>query len=213
MLEYNNRVILHEYTPFIISKEVINEGVNNPNKPFIVSGVIQRANAKNGNGRVYKYETLVRENNRYQQLIQENRSLGELDHPMGAESANVINLKNVSHRILETWWDGEELYGKFQILNTPSGNILKNLILEGITVGVSSRGMGSIKQIGETVQVQDDFELLCWDFVSNPSTQGAFMEMVNEGLTNPVYNKYTNINESISTILCNRVGFCECDFN
>jgi len=119
----------------------------------------------------------------------------------------------VCHNILDLWWDGDDVMGKIEILPTPSGNILKALLIAGITVGISSRAMGSVKQIGETVEVQDDLELVCWDFVSTPSTQGAFMEIVSESLNpNAVKaDKYQKINELITEILCNRAGFCSCE--
>lgn len=124
----------------------------------------------------------------------------------------IINLKNVCHNIKDLWWDGDDVWAKIEVLTTPSGNILKELLLNGITVGISSRGMGSVKQLGETVEVQDDFELLCFDFVSTPSTQGAFMEVMKESLNYEHINeKLTNINDIITEILCNRAGFCSCD--
>lgn len=141
----------------------------------LVSGVLQRAGAENQNGRIYPKNILEREAKKYQQLIDERRALGELDHP----DSSVINLKNVSHNIKEIWWKGDDLCGTVEILPTPSGNILKELLRAGILLGISSRGMGSTRQMeGNTVEVQEDFELLGWDFVSNPSTHGAFMTPV-----------------------------------
>lgn len=146
----------------------------------LVTGVLQRAGAENQNGRVYPMEILQREAKKYQQLIDERRALGELDHP----DSSVINLKNVSHNVKEIFWKGNDLCGVVEILATPSGNILKELLRAGILLGISSRGMGSTKQIDEnTVEVQEDFELLGWDFVSNPSTHGAFMKPMNESVT------------------------------
>ena len=145
----------------------------------LVKGVLQRAGAENQNGRVYPKGILEREVNKYQQLIKERRALGELDHP----DSSVINLKNVSHNIKEVHWEGEDVVGTVEILPTPSGNILKELLRAGILLGISSRGMGSVTNIGEgKVKVQDDFELIGWDFVSNPSTHGAFMVPVNESV-------------------------------
>ena len=143
----------------------------------MVKGILQRAGAENQNGRVYPKNILEREINKYQQLIKERRALGELDHP----ESSVINLKNVSHNIREIHWDGDDLLGTVEILPTPSGNILKELLKAGILLGISSRGMGSVEQRREGgVTVGDDFELIGWDFVSNPSTHGAFMTPVNE---------------------------------
>ena len=143
----------------------------------IVKGVLQRAEAPNQNERVYPKQILMREAKKYEVLIKERRALGELDHP----ESSVINLKNVSHNIREIHWDGNDLMGTVEILPTPSGNILKELLKAGILLGISSRGMGSVSQRrGGGVQVGEDFELIGWDFVSNPSTHGAFMTPVNE---------------------------------
>jgi len=148
-----------------------------------VKGILQRAGAENQNGRVYPKDTLMREAKKYEQLIKERRALGELDHP----DSTVINLKNVSHNIKEIHWDGDDLCGTVEILATPSGNILKELLRAGILLGISSRGMGSTKQMeGNKVEVQEDFELIGWDFVSNPSTHGAFMLPMNESVTKQI---------------------------
>jgi len=174
---------------------------------LMVEGRLQTAETKNGNGRRYPREILEREIKRYKDgPVKENRALGELDHP----DSQIINLKNVSHNIKDIWWDGNDVVGRIEILPTPSGNILTQLFKNGITVGVSSRGMGSLKPIGETQEVQDDFELLCWDFVSTPSTPGAYVHPVNEGLM-PIATDYTKINEIITEILCNN-GRCPINF-
>lgn len=204
--------LLIEYLPFVISPQQLQEGLNKKTNNLTVEGVIQRAEAKNQNGRIYPRKVLLRESEIYTKgPIAENRALGELDHPDSA----VINLKNASHNIKKIWWEGDDLMGRIEILNTPSGNILKTLFTEGITVGISSRGMGSVKQIDEnTVQVQDDFSILCWDFVSTPSTHGSYMKptMIKEGREFINYtNKYDNINKLITEILCNRIGYCSCD--
>jgi hypothetical protein len=145
----------------------------------IVKGILQRAGAENQNGRVYPMPILQREAKRYETLIKERRALGELDHP----ESSVINLKNVSHNVREIHWEGNDLCGTVEILPTPSGNILKELLRAGILLGISSRGMGSTRQLeGNKVEVQEDFELIGWDFVSNPSTHGAFMTPMNESV-------------------------------
>jgi hypothetical protein len=155
----------------------------------IVKGVLQRAGAENQNGRIYPKQILMREAKKYEQLIRERRALGELDHP----DSTVINLKNVSHNIREIGWDGDDLVGTVEILSTPSGNILKELLKAGILLGISSRGMGSTRQLsGNKVEVQEDFELIGWDFVSNPSTHGAFMVPVNESY-NPLQKIGTDV--------------------
>ena len=116
-------------------------------------------------------------------------------------NSSIINLKNVSHIIREIWWNGDKVLGKIEILPTTSGNILKALIDNGVQVGVSSRGMGSLKQMGETLEVQDDFELLCWDFVSTPSNPGSYMQLVKEGKENNT-NPYSKVNNILTDILC-----------
>jgi hypothetical protein len=206
----SKELLIERVSTFTLTPQLLQESAVKNNGRLIVEGVVQRANAKNGNGRVYPKDTLEREIDKYKATyIKENRALGELDHP----ESPIINLKNVCHNILDLWWDGDDVMGKIEILPTPSGNILKALLIAGITVGISSRAMGSVKQIGETVEVQDDLELVCWDFVSTPSTQGAFMEIVSESL-NPnaiKADKYQKINELITEILCNRAGFCTCE--
>ena len=149
----------------------------------LVKGVLQRSGAENQNGRVYPKNILEREVDNYQTLIKERRALGELDHP----DSSVINLKNVSHNIREIHWEGQDVVGTVEILPTPSGNILKELLRAGILLGISSRGMGSVSNIGEgKVEVGTDFELIGWDFVSNPSTHGAFMTPMNESVVSKI---------------------------
>ena len=178
-----SKQILVDYIPFEVSPEQINESIKN-NGRLIVKGVLQRAEAKNQNGRVYPRETLVREAGKYAQVqIKERRALGELDHP----DSSVVNLNNVSHNILEMHWKGDDLEGTVEVLGTPAGNILKELFKSGIKLGISSRGLGSVEEVNEgedgekTVKVQPDFELIAFDFVSNPSTHGAFLSPTNEG--------------------------------
>ena len=149
----------------------------------LVKGILQRSGAENQNGRVYPKNILEREVTKYQQLIKERRALGELDHP----DSSVINLKNVSHNVREVHWEGNDVVGTVEILPTPSGNILKELLRAGILLGISSRGMGSVSNIGEgKVEVGEDFELIGWDFVSNPSTHGAFMTPMNESVVKQI---------------------------
>ena len=192
---------------FKISPQAITEAVKTESGNLLVEGRLQAAETKNGNGRSYPRKILEREIENYKKgPITENRALGELDHP----DSSVINLKNVSHNIKDVWWDGDDVMGKIEILPTPSGNILTELFKNGITVGVSSRGMGSLKPGPNGVQeVQDDFELLCWDFVSTPSTPGAYVHPIKEGLEPTSFkpNKYSRVNEVITEILCNN-GQC-----
>ena len=138
---------------------------------MILSGICQRANTLNGNGRVYNEQILRREVKNYQKLIDENRALGELDHP----DSSVVTLEKVSHKVTKLWMEGDDVYGKLQVLPTPAGNILRSLVESGVQVGISSRGLGSVReQNGQTI-VEDDFQLICFDMVSEPSTPGAFM--------------------------------------
>jgi hypothetical protein len=171
-----------------------------PTSNPLVEGILATSEIKNGNGRYYSRELWEREIDKYMENVNANRALGELDHP----DSSIINLKNVSHNIKKIWWDGDHVMGAIELLPTPSGNILKALFENKIPVGVSSRGMGSLKQMGELMEVQDDFELLCWDFVSTPSNPGSYMKergMMNESKNND-YSKYTKVNSIITDILC-----------
>jgi hypothetical protein len=198
------RQTLIETQLFTLSPQAITEAVKSDNGNLLVEGRLQAAETKNGNGRYYPRKILEREVENYKKgPIAENRALGELDHP----DSSVVNLKNVSHNIKDVWWDGDDVMGKIEILPTPSGNILTQLFKNGITVGVSSRGMGSLKPGSDGVQeVQDDFELLCWDFVSTPSTPGAYVHPIREGLESTPF-EYSRTNEIITEILCNN-GQC-----
>ena len=176
--------LLVDYIPFELSAEQINESLKENNGKLVVKGVLQRANAKNQNGRVYPMEILQREAKNYSEnFIVQKRALGELDHP----DSSVVNLQNVSHNITEMHFEGENLLGTVEILTTPSGNILRELFKNGIKLGISSRGMGSVETVQEAdgqqaVKVGDDFELIAFDFVSNPSTHGAFMYPLQESV-------------------------------
>jgi len=202
--------VLIEYMPFRPLPQSLHEAKLNPSKNLIVEGIVQRADAKNENGRVYPKNILHREVEKYiAGPIAQNRALGELDHP----ESSVISLKNVCHNIKQLWWEGDDLFGRIEILNTPSGNILRDLMLNNITVGISSRGMGSVRQLGEnTVEVQDDFDLVCWDFVSTPSTHGAYMKPVSlaesKQYNTTSFNKYDKINSLVTDIICSQTGVC-----
>ena len=185
-----------------ISPSQITEGKEGKDSPMLVEGVLATAEVKNGNGRYYSKSLWEREMDKYSELIEQRRSVGELDHP----ESSVVNLKNVSHLISEYNWDGDNVMGKIEILPTPSGNILKELIKSGVTVGVSSRGMGSLEDKGGVMEVQDDFELLCWDFVSTPSNPGSYMHMIQEGEIARQYD-YTKVNQIVTEILCSK-GSC-----
>ena len=207
-------MLLTEYRTFKVDKRLVETSIKE-NKSLVVKGVIQRAEAKNQNGRIYPREILEREIKKYAEgPIKERRALGELDHP----ESSVINLQNVSHNVTKVKMVGDDVYGEVEILSTPAGNILKELFRNGITVGISSRGMGSVQENGNgTVEVQDDFELLCFDFVSTPSTHGAFMKPAGRALQElqegkiqlPEY-QYTNVNNIIRDIICDNTGVCKC---
>ena len=178
--------VIVDYIPFEISPTQINESMKENNGKLIVKGVLQRAEAKNQNGRVYPREILVRESKKYDEnFVKQKRALGELDHP----DSSVVNLQNVSHNVTEMHFEGDNLVGTCEILTTPSGNILRELFKNGIKLGISSRGLGSVEMVqeanGDTVsKVGDDFELIAFDFVSNPSTHGAFLHPMNESVDN-----------------------------
>jgi len=174
-----SKQLIVDYLPFDINKTQINESMKDNNGRLVVKGVLQRAESENQNGRIYPREILMREADKYTgNFIEQNRALGELDHP----DSSVVNLNNASHNITEMHWDGDDLMGTVEVLSTPSGNILKELFKSGIKLGISSRGLGSVKENtgDDTVEVQDDFELIAFDFVSNPSTHGAFLYPMNE---------------------------------
>ena len=186
-----SKQLIVDYIPFEITKEQINESISENNGRLVVKGVLQRADAKNQNGRVYPRDTLVREAAKYAKVqIKERRALGELDHP----DSSVVNLNNVSHNVMDMAWQGDDLVGTVEVLGTPAGNILKELFKSGIKLGISSRGLGSVEEVNEgddgddpTVKVQPDFELIAFDFVSNPSTHGAFLSPVRkEGINESV---------------------------
>ena len=178
-----NKKLLVDVRPFEISRDKIDESIKENDGRLIVKGVLQRAESKNQNGRVYPREVLLKEVSKYlEEQVAERRALGELDHP----DSSVVNLNNASHNVIEMHWKGDDLLGTVEVLSTPAGNILKELFKSGIKLGISSRGLGSVEPMregeGDTVEVQPDFELIAFDFVSNPSTHGAFMRPVNEGV-------------------------------
>jgi hypothetical protein len=189
----NNLLINATPSKFILSESKIKPGV------FEVTGIMQRAGAKNQNGRIYKREILEQEVQNYiENFVKVGNAYGELDHP---ESA-IVSLKNASHVVKELWWEGDDLMGKLELLNTPSGNIVREIVKGGHTIGISSRGTGSVTQTNEgTLMVQPDFELVCWDFVSNPSTQGAFMNAISLNEGKQTVGKYDRLDSIINNIL------------
>ena len=179
--------LLVDYLPFEVRPEQITESMKENDGKLVVRGVLQRAESKNQNGRIYPREVLMRESKKYlKEFINQRRALGELDHP----ESSVVNLQNTSHNVKEMHWEGDNLLGTVEVLGTPSGNILKELFKSRIKLGISSRGMGSVETVSEggeqSQEVQPDFELIAFDFVSNPSTHGAFMHPMSEGVNNDI---------------------------
>ena len=192
--------LITEWSAFEYDPQLIKEQKNSGG-PLIMKGILQKAETLNQNGRVYPKAILEREIRNYQKFIKENRALGELDHP----DSSVVELKNASHNIKEAYMEGNIVYGTVEILNTPSGKILQSLVESGVTLGISSRGVGSTKTQGEMQIVQDDFQLICWDFVSEPSTPGAFMmreaKEVSPQFINNVFNKTDRIDRIFNDIM------------
>jgi hypothetical protein len=196
--------LLIDHTPFHIAKLTLSEAKMAPGGRMRIKGKLQESEVKNGNGRIYPKEILEREAKKYAETaIKSNTAMGELDHP----ESTIINLKNASHNIKRIWWEGNDLMGELELLNTPSGKIAQEIVSAGIPLGISSRGMGSVQQIGETVEVQDDFELLCWDLVSVPSTPNAYMKL-SEGKQIQINKDYSKVSNLITEIICNSTGVC-----
>jgi hypothetical protein len=200
-----DKQLLVDHTPFHIAKlQPITEGKDSNDGRMRVKGKLQEADTKNGNNRVYPLETLRKQVDQYiKGPVASKTSTGELDHP----ESSIINLSNVSHLIHKIWWEDNNVMGELIILNTPSGKIAQEIIIAGIPLGISSRGMGSVRQIGETVEVQDDFELLCWDLVSVPSTPNAYMSLAESKQYN-FTDKYDKVNGLITEIICTQTGVC-----
>ena len=167
----SERKLLTEWLAFDYSKEMIKESKDKHSGKILMKGVLQKADTLNQNGRVYPEPILDREVRNYQKFIQENRALGECDHP----DSSVVELKNASHIVRNAYMEDGICYGTVELLDTPSGKILQSLVESGVTLGISSRGVGSTRSEGDREVVQDDFQLICWDFVSEPSTPGAFL--------------------------------------
>jgi hypothetical protein len=192
--------LITDWAPFEYSAETIKESRASNNGKIILKGVLQKAETLNQNGRVYPRPILEREVRNYQKFIQENRALGECDHP----DSSVVELKNVSHIVREAWMDGDICYGNVELLDTPCGKILQSLIESGVTLGISSRGVGSTRKDGSMEVVQDDFQLICWDFVSEPSTPGAFMIKESRQISRQELNAYFTKSDRVDRI-CNEI--------
>ena len=195
--------LIVDYLPFEIKPDQINESMKENNGKLVVKGILQRADTKNQNGRVYPKEILMREAKKYSEnFVKQKRAMGELDHP----ESSVVNLQNVSHNVTDMNFNGDDLVGTVEVLTTPSGNILRELFKNGIKLGISSRGMGSVEPMNENgaAEVQDDFELIAFDFVSNPSTHGAFLHPMNESIEGETAirdTKYGKVEAVINDIL------------
>ncbi len=192
--------LLTEWTPFEYSPMLVEQSRAENGGRIIMKGILQKANTLNQNGRIYPLNILTREIQNYQKFIRENRALGECDHP----AASVVELKNASHIVRSARMDGGTVYGTVELLNTPSGKILQSLVESGVTLGISSRGVGSTRKQGEHDVVQDDFQLICFDFVSEPSTPGAFMMRegkIVEADLRRVFNRSDRVNRIFNDIL------------
>lgn len=193
--------LLSNYEVFEYTPEMIKESKETNDGKIVMKGILQKADTLNQNGRIYPMNVLDREVRNYQKFIMENRAMGELDHP----DTSVVNLKNVSHIVKEAYIENGTVYGMVEILNTPSGKILQSLIESQVKLGISSRGVGSTRKQGEYYVVQDDFQLICWDFVSEPSTPGAFMlpegKRISDVELREVFNRSDRIDRIINDIL------------
>lgn len=208
-----NNILHSDIITIKLNSSQLNEAVVKTDGKFIAKNVVvQRANKKNANKRFYKKDVLEREVEKYiEGPIAEKRAYGELDH----SDETIVNLKNAAINIMRLWWDGDDVVADIEVLNTPSGKIVQELLKAGLGVGISSRGTGSVTQIDEdSVEVDDNFELICWDIVSNPSTPGAFLNtsQINESVEFPT-SDYQKVNDVIGDILCMNLGYCSCQLH
>lgn len=193
----DNMKLLTEWRPFEYTKEMIEESKRSNGGKIVLRGILQKANTLNQNGRIYPLPILEREVRNYQKFIKENRALGECDHP----DSSVVELKNASHIVREAHLEGDICYGTVELLETPSGKILQSLVESGVTLGISSRGVGSTQRERDYDVVQDDFQLICWDFVSEPSTPGAFMMKEGRDVNRRDLNRQFNKSDRVDRIL------------
>jgi len=195
--------LISDWAPFEYSRDTVKESRDRNDGKIVLKGVLQKAETLNQNGRIYPNTILEREVRNYQKFIRENRALGECDHP----DSSVVELKNVSHIIREAYMDGDTCYGTVELLDTPCGKILQNLVEAGVTLGISSRGVGSTKNDGDYQVVQDDFQLICWDFVSEPSTPGAFMMKEAREISRDELRKVFNHSDRVNRIFNEITGW------
>lgn len=204
-------IINGDIIPIKLSPTLLHESTMQKEGRMIFPSILQRADAKNENTRIYPRNTLQREIGKYiSENIAEKRAYGELDH----SNESIVNFKNTCIHINEIWWDGDDVWGQIEVLDTPSGKIVQEVLKKGFSAGISSRGVGSVTELDEnTVQVDDDFSLICWDIVTNPSTHGAFLQTgkstsLNEGKENIIESD--PVDDLLSDILCMNVGWCSC---
>ena len=195
--------LISDWAPFEYSPDMVKESRDRNDGKIILKGILQKAETLNQNGRVYPITILEREVRNYQKFIRENRALGECDHP----DSSVVELKNVSHIVREAYMEGGTCYGAVELLDTPCGKILQNLVEAGVTLGISSRGVGSTKNDGDYQVVQDDFQLICWDFVSEPSTPGAFMMKEGREISSDELRKVFNHSDRVNRIFNEITGW------
>ena len=195
--------LLTEWTPLRYDSKSINESKNTNGGKIILKGILQKCNTLNQNGRIYPKSILEREVMNYQKFIKERRALGECDHP----DSSVVELKNASHLVTDARLEGDNVVGTIEILGTPSGEILKSLIEAGVTLGISSRGVGSTRSEGGSQIVQDDFQLICFDMVSEPSTPGAFMLREGKTVSRDDLNRHFNSSDRIDRIFNDILGW------
>lgn len=198
--------LLASYETFDYTPEMLKESRESNNGKIIMKGILQKADTLNQNGRIYPRPILEREVRNYQKFIIENRALGECDHP----DSSVINLKNVSHIVREAYFEGNTVYGTVELLDTPSGKVLQSLVESGVKLGISSRGVGSTKKTGDYYTVEEDFQLICWDFVSEPSTPGAFMlaegKDISDAELKQIFNRSDRVDRILNDILYSKGG-------
>tara|TARA_B100000287_G_scaffold432243_1_gene491129 strand:+ start:413 stop:1027 length:615 start_codon:yes stop_codon:yes gene_type:complete len=199
------KVLLREYYELCeggVCQDLLTEAEKKfvKNGGMMLSGKLQEAEVQNGNGRVYPKKILEREMKNYMLLVKERRAIGELDHP----DDSVINLKNASHMVTDAWWDGNNVMGKVKVLNTPSGKILQQLVNDGVKLGISSRALGTVTESQGRTMVQEDLQLICFDFVSEPSTPNAYMalqEAKNIKIESDIFDKKYKLNRMLNEIL------------
>jgi hypothetical protein len=203
MSDNKNLTLLTEWTALSYDKDRINESKKLNDGRIILKGVLQKCNTLNQNGRIYPRSILEREVMNYQKFIQERRALGECDHP----DTSVVELKNASHLVTSAQMTGDDVVGTIELLDTPSGKILQSLIEAGVTLGISSRGVGSTRADGQNQIVQDDFQLICFDMVSEPSTPGAFMLREGKVVSTEELDKHFTQSDKIDRIFNDILGW------